>query len=135
MATLKTNSKQVKQAVQSYILECIDISGHPDCGEDIQSKLKLICEEFKHAAAYKNNILRLKTWQAVFIDWLMGAPSAFSIEYYADGILKIMASWGLPLPANKDEQDGENLFRYLIFSNFVQLCNKNGIDFYSYCTY
>lgn len=132
---MKTNSKEVKAKVQAYIIDCLDNSGYPDCKDDLQSKLTLVCEEFKSAAVYGNNIKRLGTWQAVFIDWLMGLPSSLSIEYYTREILELMASWGLPLPANKTEQDGEQLYRYLIYTNFLDLCKKYKINFYSYLNY
>ena len=132
---LKTNSKQVKTAIQQYIIDCLDNSGYPDCKDDIASKLTLVCEEFKSAAVFANNIKRLGTWQAVFIDWLGGLPSALSIEYYTKEILELMASWGLPLPANKTEQDGVNLFHYLIYANFLDLCKKHKVDYYSYLNY
>jgi hypothetical protein len=132
---LKTNSKQVKTAVQNYIIECLDNSGYPECKDDIKSKLELVCDEFKNAAVFENNIKRLGTWQAVFIDWLGGLPSALSIEYYTKEILSLMASFGLPLPENKTEQEGEDLFRYLIYSNFLDLCKKHKVDYYSYLKY
>ena len=132
---MKTNSKEVKTKVQQYIIDCLDNSAYPEYGDDIKSKLTLVCDEFKSAAVFANNIKRLKTWQSVFIDWLMGAPSALSIEYYTKEILDLMASWGLPLPTNKTEQQGEDLFRYLIYVNFLDLCKKHNVNFYSYLNY
>ena len=132
---LKTNSKQVKTAIQAYIIGCLDNSGYPDCKDDLQSKLALVCEEFKSAAVFSNNIKRFGTWQAVFIDWLGGLPSALSIEYYTKEILDLMAGFGLPLPANKTETDGVNLYHYLIYANFLDLCKKNKVNFYSYLKY
>lgn len=132
---MRTNSKEVKAAIQKHIIDCLDNSGYPNCGDDLTSKLVLVCEEFKNASVFANNIKRLGDWQAVFIDWLGGLPSSLSIEYYTKEILELMASWGLPLPANKTEQDGEQLYRSLIYINFLDLCKKNKVNFYSYLNY
>lgn len=132
---MKTNSKQVKAAIQQYIIDSLDNSCHPESGDDLTSKLTLVCDEFKSAAVFANNIKRYGTWQAVFIDWLMGLPSCLSIEYYTKEILELMASWGLPLPVNKTEQDGEDLYRQLIYVNFLDLCKKHKVNYYSYLNY
>ena len=132
---MRTNNKQVKAAIQKYIIDSLDNSVFPDCKDDLASKLTLVCEEFKSAAVFANNIKRCGTWQAVFIDWLMGSPSSLSIEYYTKEILELMAAWGLPLPANKTEQQGEELYRSLIYVNFLDLCKKNKVNFYSYLNY
>ena len=132
---MRTNNKQVKAAIQKYIIDSLDNSVFPDCKDDLASKLTLVCEEFKSAAVFANNIKRCGTWQAVFIDWLMGLPSSLSIEYYTKEILELMAAWGLPLPANKTEQQGEELYRSLIYVNFLDLCKKNKVNFYSYLNY
>lgn len=131
---MRTNNKEVKTAIQCYIINSLDISAH-ECKDDLKSKLTLVCEEFKSAAVYGNNIKRFGTWQAVFINWLQGLPSVLSIEYYTKDILELMATWGLPLPANKTEQDGEKLYHAIIYMNFLDLCKKNKVNFYSYLNY
>ena len=132
---MRTNSKQVKTAIQQYIIDSLDNSGYLDCKDDLQSKLILVCEEFKSAAVFANNIKKCGTWQAVFIDWLNGLPSALSIEYYTKEILDLMTSFGLPLPSNKTEEEGVNLFHALIYTNFLDLCKKHKVNFYSYLKY
>lgn len=129
----RTNTKEVKAKIQAYIIECISTDGFPVKDDSLAASLELICSEFKAAACYKHNILRLGSFQDIFIDWLQGLPSCLNIEYWTDEIIKLMESFGLPLPQNKTEQDGVNLFHYLIFREFVALCRKNKVDFWAYC--
>lgn len=131
--TVKTTNKEVKAKIQAYVIDCISTEGYDVKDDSLKTSLELVCEEFNSAACYKHNLLRLKTYQEVFIDWLDGLPSCFSIEYYDNEILKLMASFGLPLPANKEPEDGIKLFKYLIFREFTTLCKKNGVNFWDYC--
>lgn len=135
--TLRTNSKQVKTAIQEYILNSIDTEseGELPVNSSITDQLTFICQEFKRVAGHKGNIAFHKTYQKCFIDWFQGMPSYFNIEIYNDEILKLMSSFGLPLPSNKDESDGVELFNNLIFINFIDLCKKYKVDFWSYCNW
>ncbi|MEO6306174.1 MAG: hypothetical protein ABIP51_23705 [Bacteroidia bacterium] len=125
---MTTNSIFVKIPVQNYIINCLSTDGYDTPSDTLKEKLQLVFDEFKNAAIFPNNIKRLGTYQACFIDWLNGAPSVLSIELYTHKIMDIMASWGLPLPANKDEMDGVNLFHYLIYREFMNLCKKNKVE-------
>ena len=123
---MKPNSKHVSDLVQAYILSCIDVSDYTeDTNPDTKTKLELVYKEFDRVALYPNNIRYHKTVQACFIDWLLGMPGIINIEVYNSVILGLMSSWGLPLPANKDESDGIELFYYLIYMNFNRLCRKH----------
>jgi len=130
---VRTNSKEVKTAIQNYILSAIDTDGQFNHELSIEDQLTFICSEFKRVAGYKNNIKHHGTYQQCFIDWFQGMPSYFNIEVYNTEILLLMASFGLPLPDNKDESEGVQLFNNLIFINFVDLCKKFKVDFWAYC--
>jgi len=119
---MKTNSKEVKQAVQAYIMSCIDFSNYGK-GNTIANCL----EAYKSESA---PLRRNESIQEHFIYFLNGLPSWLSIEYYNHAILELMASWGLPLPKNKDEQDGIDLYHYLIFREFCALLKKEGLSIY-----
>ena len=114
---MKTNNKIVKTAIQKYIIDCIDTS-EQGLNENINlaGKLEFICSEFKRVAGYEYNLKRFPNVQERFIDWLLGLPSYFNIEYYNDEIINVlMPSFSLPLPANKTEEQGIKLFYNLIF--------------------
>lgn len=129
----RTTSREVKAKIQSYVIDCISTDGFPVKDDTLKTSLELVCAEFNSAACYRYNLLRLKTYQEIFIDWLDGLPSCFSIECYNGATLELMASFGLPLPSNKEPEDGIKLFKYLIFREFVALCKKNNINFWAYC--
>jgi hypothetical protein len=128
---MRTNTKVVKTAVQQYIIDSLSAEGF-NIPDTLPAKLENVCAEFKSAAGYRNNILRNKTYQNCFIDWLQGLPSSINITVYNHEIMELMESFGLPKPENKTEEQGIDLFYYLIFSNFVDLCKKHKVDFYSY---
>lgn len=118
----KTNSKEVKQAVQSYILQAIDFTGY-----EVESTL---ANALKYYKSESGPIRGRETVQEHFIDFLMGLPSWFNIEYCNWDILQLMKSWGLPLPVNKTEEEGIKLFHYLIFREFNNLLQKEGLSIY-----
>lgn len=132
----RTNSKQVQTAIRNYIIESIDCTDCDNKYKTLPEQLAYICSEFKRVAGYRNNILFHKTYQKCFIDWFQGLPSYFNISVYTHEIVhELMPSFGLPLPANKDEQDGVELFNNLIYVNFLALCKNNGINFCSYINF
>jgi len=131
---MKTNNKIVKDAIQKYIINCIDIEeqGLPE-NITLAGQLEFICSEFKRVAGYEYNLRRLPNIQERFIDWLSGLPSYFNIEYRNYEIVsELMPSFNLPLPANKTEDQGVKLFYCLIYMNFLDLCKKHKVDFYKY---
>lgn len=128
---MKTTAKQVTSAIQAYIVESIEVSGYgvnKDVSE-LKNGLQIIVSEFQHAAIYDNNLKRFKhNYQAIFKDWMQGLPSCLSIEFSNYGILEKMAQFGLPLPANKTEEEGIELYYYLIYRELLKLLKANNID-------
>ena len=130
---MKTNCKEVKTKVQEYIINYIDTEDYPEVKPSLRDQLTFIVDEFYRVAMHPHNIHRLKgNYQALFIDWLSGLPSYFNIEYRNFEILELMASFGLPLPDNKDETDGVNLFYYLIYREFLTLLKKHNLTIYNH---
>ncbi len=66
----------------------------------------------------------------MFIDWLQGLPSCLNIEFVNYKILDLMAGFGLPLPANKTEDQGIDMFFYLIYREFNKLLKQNNLKLY-----
>lgn len=128
---MKTNSKEVKAAMQAHLLDCIDTRDFNQHDGSLKTSLQIICEEFKRVAIYPYNLKHFKTYQACFIDWLQGLPSCFEVEFTNHGILEKMKSFGLPLPTNKDESQGIDLYHYLVFREFLSLCKSNKVDFWA----
>lgn len=118
--------------MQAHLLDCIDTREFNQHDGTLKTSLQIICEEFKRVALYDYNKQRYHgNYQGMFIDWLQGLPSCFEVEFTNHGILQKMAAIGLPLPANKDESQGIDLYHYLVFREFISLCKKNEVDFWS----
>lgn len=64
----RTTSKEVKAKIQAYIIDCISTDGFDIQDNTLRAGLLLVCEEFHSAACYRHNLLKLKTYQEVFID-------------------------------------------------------------------
>ena len=126
----RTNSKEVKAAIQAYIISTIDTSGFTGHDGTLKTSLEIIAAEFKRVALFDNNIRYHKTYQACFIDWLQGLPSCINIDYMNYRILELMESFGLPLPANKEETDGIDLFFALIYREYLSICKQNSVSPY-----
>jgi hypothetical protein len=122
--TVRTNSKQVKEAVQAYILQAIDFDSS---GYGIENTLANALKTYKSEAG---GLERGQTYQDHFINYLQGLPSWFNIEFTYFDIINRLTSWGLPQPANKSEQDSARLFYWLIFREFNNLLKKEGLSIY-----
>lgn len=122
---MKTNNKL--HPVFAYLMEAINFKGSNV--EKLHSVLIAFNEEYN----FDNNKRRLPNLQNRFADWLQGAPSSISIEYWNDEIIKLAVKWGA-IPENATENQ-----QYKIISNyynfmackFFQLCKQNKVD-YSY---
>ena len=120
---MRTNSKQVCEKIQAYIQESIESARSSDYpGLDILQ----VAADFKRVACYPNNFARFKTMQAVFKDWMQGLPSILPMDFTNYDILRVMESFGLPLPAGKSEEDGVELFYYLVYREFCKMLKKAG---------
>lgn len=121
---MRTTNKQVTSKIQAYIQESIDSARASDYpGLDILQ----VADDFKRVAYYPANFARFKhNRQAMFKDWMQGLPSILPMDYTYYDILQVMTSWGLPLPAGKDETDSVELFYWLIFREFNKMLKKAG---------
>ena len=120
---MKTNDKQVCERIQAYIQESIESarsSDYPDL--DILQ----VAADFKRVACYPSNFARYRTMQAVFKDWMQGLPSILPMDFTNYDILRVMESFGLPLPDGKSEEEGVDLFYYLIYREFCKMLKKAG---------
>ena len=121
---MRTTNKQVTDKIQTYIQESINDARSSDYpGLDILQ----VAADFKRVALYPNNVKRHNgNMQAIFKDWMQGLPSILPMDYTHYDILQVMKSFGLPLPANKNEHDGIELFYWLIYREFCRMLKKAG---------
>ena len=108
---MKTNSKEVRNAIQNHILECVY-----DYSENNFATLKEACNhlynEFNRVA---NNAINQKRFE----DYLRGVP--FNFHYTNEDIETFLNSLGI----NKDGKKYEpskmwNLYAYLIYSETLK---------------
>ena len=116
MKKLKTNSKEVREAIRLHLVE---IAQDDDVKvETVDQAIKYISNRFynemiKHNKHYTNNI-RIINYQEIFSDWLNGL--ALNTYYTYTDIIDYLHSIGL---YGKDEQQEQekaaDLYHYLIF--------------------
>lgn len=121
---MRTNDRRVCEKIQAYIQESIESarsSDYPDL--DILQ----VAADFERVAYYPANFAHFKhNRQAMFKDWMQGLPSVLPMDYTNYGILRVMESFGLPLPEGKDEEEGIELFYKLIYREFCRMLKKAG---------
>ena len=123
MKKLRTNSKEVKEAIRLHLIE---ISQNDDVEiETVNQAINYIVNKFynemiKHNKHY-NNI------QDLFIYWLSGL--ALHTHYMTDDIINYLHSIGLHGKDEKQEQQkAADLYHYLIFREVKE-------DLFNYLTY
>ncbi len=111
MKKLKSNSKQVREAIRLHLVE---ISQNDDVEiETVDQAIKYISDRFitemlKHNKSVGMNI------QELFIYWLSGL--SLHTYYMTDDIIKYLHSIGLYGKDKKQEQEkAADLYHYLIF--------------------
>jgi hypothetical protein len=110
MKKLRSNSKEVKEAIRLHLIE---ISENDDVEvETVDQAIKYITDKF-YNEMLKNN-KHYNNIQDLFIYWLNGL--ALHTYYYTDDIINYLHSIGL---YGKDEQQEQekaaDLYHYLIF--------------------
>lgn len=121
---MKTNSK--KHPVFSYLISCMD-----EELETTEQKIEEVLNAFNEEFNFTNNKKRYPNLQCRFAEWLQGAPSALSIDFYNDDILKLAVSWGSISQNATERQEQKILDNYYNFMSckFFQLCKQNKIEY------
>ena len=123
MKKLRTNSKEVRDAIKQHLIE---ISKNDDVEvETVNQAINYIVNRFYNEMLknnkYYNNI------QDLFIYWLGGL--ALNTYYMTDDIINYLHSIGLYGKDKKQEQlKAANLYHYLIFKEVKE-------DLFNYLTY
>src|SRR5690554_3949458 len=116
MKKLRSNSKEVKEAIRLHLIE---ISQNDDVKvETVDQAIKYIGDRFydemiKHNKHYTNNI-KVISYQQIFVDWLNGL--SLNTYYTYPDIINYLHSIGLYGKDEKQEQEqSADLYYYLIF--------------------
>jgi hypothetical protein len=115
---MKTNSKEVRNAIKTHILECV----YNFEGEEFKT-IKEACthmyNEFERVANYPTNIHNIPNDQKRFSDYLNGLPFNF-LFYYSD-VKDFLNGLGIN-PNGKEFTDEETIkrYHYLIYSEMIK---------------
>ena len=115
---MRTNSKEVRNAIKNHILECVY-----DYSENNFATLKEACNhlynEFDRVANHENNKKRIPNEQKRFEDYLQGVP--FNFYYTNEDIETFLNSLGINKEGKKYEPSKMwNLYAYLIYSETLK---------------
>lgn len=110
MKRLKTNSKEVKEAIKLHLIE---IAENDDVKvETVEQAIKYISDRFVTEMLKHNN--SIKNIQELFIYWLNGL--ALHTYFYTNDIIDYLHSIGLYGKDEEQEQEkAADLYHYLIF--------------------
>lgn len=110
MKKLRTNSKEVKEAIRLHLVE-IAQNDYVEV-ETVDQAIKYISDRFYNEMIKYNN--SIKNIQELFIYWLNGL--SLNTYYYTDDIINYLHSIGLYAKDEKQEQEkAADLYYYLIF--------------------
>lgn len=115
---MKTNNKEVRQAIKKHILDCVyDFEGNEF--PDFDSAKNHLSNEFGRVANYSHNIRRIPNDQERFSDYLCGIP--FNFEYMNCSIKEFLDSLGIN-PGGKEYTDEQSmkLYHYLIYKEIAK---------------
>ena len=115
---MRTNSKEVRNAIKTHILECVY-----DYSENNFATLKEACNhlynEFNRVANHEFNIKIIPSEKKRFEDYLQGIP--FHFYYTNEDIENFLNSLGINKEGKKYEPyQMWNLYAYLIFSETLK---------------
>lgn len=113
MKKLRTNSKEVKKAVQNYIIESV-YDENENTFESINEAAKHLHDDFKRVANHPYNLKRLPKHAERFTDYLRGIPFYFAT--YDNEIKDFLNSLGIN-PENKEYSSDKmwSLYGLLIY--------------------
>lgn len=124
---MKTITQQ--QTIKDYILSAIDTDGYDTTAETEEQKLQFLANTFKkeyshQVSHYKNSI------QKTFVNWLMGLPSSFNIEYKNHAILELsyLFGWIKPNATEEEEDNMINDWFNAIYVNTYYLMKEHNIN-------
>lgn len=116
---MKTNSKQVREAIKQHILDCV----YSETGETyptIQQACQRLKSEFERVTGHAHNLQKFPNNQDRFSDYLMGLP--FHFEYEHSEIEMYLNGLGINPEGKQYSYDQQQkLYHYLIFNEM----NKN----------
>lgn len=122
-------TKELNTHVFAYILNAIDGEGYGRSFANDTEKLQFLADTFKSEYGYSENIKYYGSYGKCFMNWLMGLPSSFNVDYENYRIIEIAKEWG-SLPAKCDDRQEDKILDNwwnLITHKTFQLMKKHKV--------
>ena len=116
-----SNSKEVKEAIRSHIIERLD----PEAGEAIADQLQNVITGFKH---WLGNA-RYPSQYAAFKAYLQCIPSTLDAEFTWHRQDEALVQWLGRTGKDYSQDETEERYYHLIHREFKMLCKLNSINF------
>jgi hypothetical protein len=117
---MKTNSKQVKEAIKQHILECVydenekTFATFDEAREHLKADFERVAGTTYYLKKFPNPQIRFPTAQERFNDYLMGLP--FWFEFESHKIVEFLNGLGINTQGKSfNTKKSANLYTYLIF--------------------
>ena len=124
----RTNSKEVKDLVRKYILECLVFTGEEETEAERLNAFIRQCEEVGKNGILPNGNYRMLGWQNAVNDTIFGCYGAFEVGTWA--ICEIVAGWTDTNADDFDTEKTEQLYIYLIARETEYKTKKNNVQLY-----
>jgi methionyl-tRNA synthetase len=127
---MRTTKKEFKVQIQDHIINSVLSDEY---GDTIKEQLQAVIDNFKdYYGAYEQK--RKPNIQEAFIDWALGLPSAFNIEYRNFEIQELIKTWftiaGETYKEPKDDQKHTIYIIGLVFRELNNLFKQNKLSLY-----
>lgn len=119
---MRTNRKQVRDAIKLHILECVYDSGENNF-VTLECAASYLNDEFNRVANYPNNLQKFPNSQERFMDYMLGIPFHFFYNHF--DINNYLESIGLINDKKYTDEKSEKLYYYLIYSEMMKAVNKS----------
>lgn len=126
MKTLKTNTKQFKEIISSYLFDALN-----DIDNELRTKEQVAAYSFARFKSEYNNAYNKSQYpnlQSRLANYLMGLP--FDIEFENYKIIELAKKWGTLAPDATDKQEDkitENYWNFMAF-HILKFWKANGQD-------
>jgi hypothetical protein len=128
---MRTTKKEFKVQIQDHIINSVLSDEY---GDTIKEQLQAVIDNFKdYYGKYEQK--RKPNIQEAFIDWSLGLPSSFNIEYRNFEIQELIKTWfntaGETYKEPKDDQKTYDLYYWLVYRELNNLLKQNKLSLYS----
>jgi len=123
-------TKETKQSIQKYVLDCINSENYGIETNTDKEKLQFLVDTFTNEYAYPQNIKRYGTIQNTFVEWMKGLPSSFNIDFENYRLIELGKEWNFINDKSSEKEIDKYMERYWsgIYMALVALLRKHSIE-------